>query len=311
MRPAREGRRGAAAPVVIALLVAAGLVGPVLLHVTQKGHNRLPLDVRARYPSGTPIVSGEVFASTVIAVMERELSGGTGWRPNDFLLWGPGLWADNNANRQLGIIQALRESVRVLKDHLTKVSATEYDQNLVTADTAFRNDAEKLWLPSAEGKFRDGVAALERYVAGLSTAPPRSKPLNRRNVELIRLFQSWTDLLGDAHANLFRERQPDGSRVPPWRIDDHYYHAQGFTHVMYHLTLAVRREYEEELAGRPTVVTLLDEVADALGRAATLKPFVVLNGRPAGLFANHRRNLDGYVVEARQKMYSIREELEK
>jgi hypothetical protein len=52
-------------------------------------------------------------------------------------------------------------------------------------------------------------------------------------------------------------------------------------------------------------------VADALGRAAVLKPVIVLNGRSDGIFANHRRNLDGYIVEARQKLYSIREELEK
>jgi hypothetical protein len=42
-----------------------------------------------------------------------------------------------------------------------------------------------------------------------------------------------------------------------------------------------------------------------------LKPVVILNGGPEGLFANHRRNLDAYITEARQKMYSIREELEK
>jgi hypothetical protein len=37
----------------------------------------------------------------------------------------------------------------------------------------------------------------------------------------------------------------------------------------------------------------------------------VLDGAPDGIFANHRRNLDGYISEARQKMYSIREELER
>jgi hypothetical protein len=29
------------------------------------------------------------------------------------------------------------------------------------------------------------------------------------------------------------------------------------------------------------------------------------------VLANHRRNLDAYLVDARQKLYSIREELEK
>jgi hypothetical protein len=52
-------------------------------------------------------------------------------------------------------------------------------------------------------------------------------------------------------------------------------------------------------------------VAEALGRGALLKPVVVFDGSPDGLLANHRRNLDGFITEARQKMYSIREELEK
>ena len=294
---------GGIAAVVIMVLLCVG--GPLLLHFGQKRHNRLAWDVNAQFPPNQPIVGGEVYATAVIAIMEHELDGTTGWRPNDFVLWGPHLWADNNANRQLGIIQALRESARVFKDHLTKVSSNEFDPNLVAADTAFRNDAEKLWLPSAEGKFREGIRHLQAYVDGLQTPPPRSRPINQRNVELIRLFQAWTDLLGDAHANLYR--QPESI----WRTDDDFYHAQGFAHVMFYLVRAVGREYQHEFETKPVVRTLFDEVAAALGQAAVMKPLVVLDGAPDGLFANHRRNLDAYITEARQKMYSIREELEK
>jgi hypothetical protein len=56
---------------------------------------------------------------------------------------------------------------------------------------------------------------------------------------------------------------------------------------------------------------MLDESIDALGKAAVMKPIVVMNGSPDGIFANHRRNLDAYITEARQKMYSIREELQR
>jgi len=56
---------------------------------------------------------------------------------------------------------------------------------------------------------------------------------------------------------------------------------------------------------------MFDHVAESLGRAATMKPLIVLDGGPAGLFANHRRNLDSYIADARQLMYAIREELEK
>jgi hypothetical protein len=300
--------RFAALIVGIAVLLS---IGPLVLHFGQKRHDRLAFSVMEAFPSDQPTASGEVFASTMASIVEHELSSLTGWRPNDFVLWGPGMWADNNANRQLGVIQAVRESSRILKDNLTKVSATQFDLNLVAADTALRNDAAKFWLPSAEGKFRSAVGSLHAYVAGLKTTPQTSKPMNRRNVEFIRLLNTWTDLLGDAHANLFKQQEEDGEQVPSWRIDDYFYHAQGFAHVLHHLTLAIVREWEGQFADRPIVPKLLHEIADALGEGARLKPLIVLDSSPASVFANHRRNLGGFINEARLKMYSLREELEK
>src|SRR4029453_16186760 len=148
-------------------------------------------------------------------------------------------------------------------------------------------------------------------VGGPPPAPPPSKPTPGRNVELIRLMQAWGDLLGDAHASLFKTHEADGSRIAPWHNDGYFYHAQGVAHVTPHRAPAVRAEYRQGLAGRPALETLLKEVADSLGDAATMKPLIVLDGSPSGLTANHRRNLDGYIVDARQKLYSIREELKK
>lgn len=304
--PERAGLPGSRA-VVGALVGVAVLILLValLLHFSQRRHNVLSFDIEQAYPTQQPFVPGEVFGTTLAELVRQELSGTTGWRPNDLIIWGPGLFADNNSNRQLGIIQAVRESTRVLRDHLTKVSATEYDQNLVSADTRFRNDEFKFWFPSAESRFREGAEALQQYVDGLTSEPRTSKPITGRNVELIRLFQAWTDLLGGAHANLYSE---DASF---FKTDDYFYNAQGLAHVMANLTRAVQREYEEELRDRATVGELVAQVQNSLQRASTLKPLVVLDGNAAGLFANHRRNLDVYIVDARQLMYSIREELEK
>jgi len=280
------------------------------LWIAQGRHDRLPLDLDAQYPPGQQFQPGEIFASTLVAIMDHELHGGSGWRPNDFFLWGPTLWADDNANRQLGILQVVRESMRVFKDHLTKVSSNEYDPDLLEADTLFRNDAKKLWFPSAEGRFSRGIRKLRDYVTGLRDGSQRSRPITTRNVELVRLFQAWTDLLGDAHANLYKEREADGSSVW-WHIDDYFYHAQGYAHVMYALLQALKREYHQLLSVKPVMQDLFDEASAALRDAALMNPLVILNGRPSGIFANHRRNLDTYISEARQKMYSIREELEK
>ncbi|HZZ07681.1 MAG TPA: DUF2333 family protein [Candidatus Binataceae bacterium] len=297
--------------IAVAIVLAVFVLINLGLHFGQKSHDRLNYSVNQAFPPDKPFVAGEIYATTLAAIMENELDRGFGWRPNDFFLWGMHVMADNNANRQLGIIMAVRETTRVFKDHLTKVSSNEYDPNLVIADTDFRNDAQKWMLPSAESKYRDAVQHLHMYVAGLHATPETSRELNQRNVELVRLLQSWGDMLGDAHANLYRTRKDDGSAVHSWEVDDYFYHAQGCAHVMYHMMQAVKREYHQSLTTKPVLAQLFDETIDALGKAAVLKPLIVLDGSPDGIFANHRRNLDTYISEARQKLYSIREELER
>jgi hypothetical protein len=297
--------------IAVAIVLAIFVLINLGLHFGQKSHDRLNYSVNQAFPPDKPFVAGEIYATTLAAIMENELDRGFGWRPNDFFLWGMHVMADNNANRQFGIIMAVRETTRVFKDHLTKVSSNEYDPNLVIADTDFRNDAQKWMLPSAESKYRDAVQHLHMYVAGLHATPETSRELNQRNVELVRLLQSWGDMLGDAHANLYRTRKDDGSAVHSWEVDDYFYHAQGCAHVMYHMMQAVKREYHQSLTTKPVLAQLFDETIDALGKAAVLKPLIVLDGSPDGIFANHRRNLDTYISEARQKLYSIREELER
>ncbi|MGE0681664.1 MAG: DUF2333 family protein [Candidatus Binatia bacterium] len=292
------------------LIVMVWVIGAIMLWISQGQHNQLEIDLDTKYPPGQTFQPGEIFASTLVVIMEHELHSTFGWRPNDFFLWGPRLWADNNSFRQLGILQAFRETLRVLKDHLTKVSSNEYDPDLLEADTLFRNDAKRLWLPSAESRFSKGVERLRDYVSGLRNGSPRARPITTRNVELVRLFQAWSDLLGDAHANLYKEQEVDGRSVWP-RTDLYFYHAQGIAQVQYALFLALKREYHQLLTVKPAMLTLFDEAIEALQKAATMHPFVILNGSPSGLFANHRRNLDTYIIEARQKIYSIREELEK
>ena len=293
----------------LGLLIALWLGGIVVLHVGQIRHDRLPLDLDAMAPVGKPAPPGTLLATTLATIMRHELAG-IGWRPNDFILWGPRVLADNNANRQLGILQAVRRTTQVMKEHLTKISSDSYDDNLEKADNAFRYDERRFFYPTSEGRYALGVKYLEDYVNGLKPALQTSKPLTLRHMELLRLFQAWSDMLGDAHANLYRT-QVDGHRIRPWENDDLFYHAQGYAHVMAAGLRAIQREYARSFSERQALVPLVEEVAQSLEEAARLKPFVVLDGSPGGIFANHRRNLDAYIAEARQKIYSIREELEK
>src|ERR1700690_835281 len=90
-------------PLLLTALVVAVLLGGLLaLHLGQRRHNVLPFDVDAAFPPEKALVGGEAFAATAAAIMDHELHGGAGWRPNDFFLWGPMIGPDNNASRQLG-----------------------------------------------------------------------------------------------------------------------------------------------------------------------------------------------------------------
>src|SRR5882724_2863380 len=110
----------------IGVVIIAWTLSGLFMHLGMERHALLDFD-----PEMPDAVAGERIAAAVIAIMDHELDSVTGWRPNDFILWGPMLFADNNANRQLGILLAIRETTRVFKDHLTKVSSDQYDPNLL------------------------------------------------------------------------------------------------------------------------------------------------------------------------------------
>jgi len=289
------------APFAAAVGVLLVLLLPLVLHFGQKRHNQLEI---APPPDAVAAAPGAHFGNAAARIMEHELTGVTGWRPNDLFLWGPHV-ADNNANRQLGILQALRETVRVFKADLTKVSSDVYDRNLVEAENLLRNDPAKWAFPSAESRYREAVKRLDAYVAGLGGANPASRPINTRNAELLPLLTAWTDLLGDAHADLYRQQ------VDWFEVDDVYYRATGYCHVIAHMLPSLEIEYHTSIETRSGLKGMFSEALPALERCAVIKPIYVFNGHDTGILANERRNLDAYVNEARQKLYSIRDELEK
>ena len=162
------GRKKTIAIAVGVLILIGWIGGGLALHFGQIRHNHLDYDIDAHFPANQPFRPGEIFASTLAAIMDHELHSTFGWRPNDFFLWGPKVLADNNSDRQVGIIMAVRETTRIFKDHLTKVSSNEYDPNLVIADTDFRNDAERWILPAPSTLPIRAMGAFGKSPAGRS-----------------------------------------------------------------------------------------------------------------------------------------------
>ena len=116
-----------------------------------------------------------------------------------------------------------------------------------------------------------------------------SRELNQRNVELVRLMQAWSDMLGDAHANLYRtpQNRQRNSRAGHGTVDNYFYEAQGYAHVMYYMMQAVKREYTPRLADQTGAGDAVRRSHRPVGQGGeVLKPLIVLDGAPDGIFAN-------------------------
>ena len=327
--------------VVVVLVLAVLPLAGIGLHFTAKAHNNAPFDIDTEFPvlgaDGRPLpeTKGAALATAIARVLGWELTG-TGWRPND-IIFNPNWWgADNNANRQLGILLATRVTAQEFSDHLTKTQSDPYDTNLFNAQSALRNRQTQFMLPSFESKMHEAIGDLDAYSAGLrsSDAQTRSRPVNLRATELVALANAWESLLGDEHNKLLQMACPlwgkpnpaDRPQIPglendileegcvPWmQTDDRFYEAQGVAHALYHYIRGVRRDYWPMLSNpnRTEPLHLLDEVSLALHVAAHIKPLVVLNGSASGLLANHLQNLEGWLVEALQKLAAFEREIGK
>src|SRR6201994_2504569 len=86
--------------VIAAALLAAWFAIILGLHFGQIHHDRLNYQIAQAFPADKPFVPGEIYATTLAAIMDHELHGGFGLRPNDFFLGGPAVMAGNNSKRQ-------------------------------------------------------------------------------------------------------------------------------------------------------------------------------------------------------------------
>jgi len=264
--------------------------------------------------TGAP--AGVVFASVSAALVERELYGHGGWLPNDLPL-SPGWFLDNKPCFQLGVLEVVRYSVRVLRDSLSRQRTTDaIDPDGDSAFTTLSNDPRRWIFPSAESRYARGAEHLNRYARRLSAGSAAFYP---RSDNLIQLLEQYASLLGGVNTRLLNASRtlsplsdnatrtagatPVFERVPWHRIDDNFYYAQGVGYGLYHLMQAVRIDFAPVLRDKNAVV-IVDEIITSLAESF-FEPLIVTNGGKGGLWANHSNNLRVFLDDARQKMNSL------
>jgi len=261
---------------------------------------------------------GVVFTDTIINLIQQELSGPGGWTPND-IFPSPAWFLDNKPNFQLGVLEAARYSTRVLRDSLSRQRTTDtIDQNCDQAFTSFSNDPHKWIMPSAEGKYAQGVKHLSAYSQRLRQGTASFYP---RSDNLIQLLEQYASLLGGVNTRLLNASRTDVSRaaraaaddgahgqerlqsIPWFAIDDNFYYAQGVGYGLCHLLQAVRAECAGVLRDKNAMI-IINEIIGSL-EEASFEPFIITNGGKAGVLANHSNNLRVFLDDARQKSNSL------
>lgn len=261
---------------------------------------------------------GLLFTDTLIKMSENMTAR---WLPNDKIY--PTVFLDNPQNFQLGELETVRYSTRVLRDKLSRLRTTDQiDKDAENAFVFFSNDPKKWILPSAESKYKKGLASLKAYrdnlVAGQANFYPRAD-------NLVELLDQYASLLGGVNTRLSNApRQEDkvlseetagdsftaGEKyvrvhVPWTQIDDNFYYGQGVAFGLRQMMVAIQHDFNNILEVKKAE-ELVVRIIDVLDQSQ-FEPLIVLNGKRGSIFANHSLQLQSLLEDARQKIRSLQD----
>lgn len=274
------------------------------------------------------MVPGYATTATTIHVAETLLNKSGGFVRNDITL--PGLYLDNMPQWEQGALDAVRDMARAMRNDFSRSqSQSREDRDLVEAQTLFNNDSDKWIFPAAEGRYRDGIEAMQRYLARLSDDREldgqfftRTDNLRNYLAEVDKRLGGYAQTLaasvgemrydlslaGDPHAAPSTPR-PGQERIrTPWlEIDDNFYRARGYTWALLHILQAIEIDFEAVLTDKNAVVSLSQIIRELEGAQSALWSPMVLNGTGFGPLANHSLVLASYVSRANAALIDLRE----
>jgi hypothetical protein len=239
------------------------------------------------------------------------------WVANDpFFL--PGSLLDNMPNFQQGILAALSRFAVEMTDQIGRTrGSSEADPDLGQAagllkysGTVWLFDTSVSWLPtvSSEKQYRAARRALlsynERLAAGKAT-------FERRADNLLAALDRIAADLGSASAVIERHLAEDAGSFLDWRADDVFYNTKGRLYAYYLLLRELGRDFAPVLAEREMQAAWAQTI-EGLGRAAVLRPWVVVNGAPDSQFLPSHLAAQGfYLLRARTQLREITNILQK
>lgn len=261
---------------------------------------------------------GLMMTNSLIVISDNLFSN---WLPND-KIW-PTVFLDNPQNFQLGQLEMLRYTARVLRDNLSRLRTTDkIDPDCNEIFTLLSNDPFKWMLPSAESRYKKATEHLIAYRDRLASG--KEEVFYPRADSLTELLDQYNSLLGGVNTLLANAPHGQRNKVSvdslalggsphleqmidtkvPWnKIDDNFYYAQGVAYMLRQMMVAIKYDFSDILEVKKATA-LVDSIIDVLNQAQ-FEPWVVLNGDVGSVMANHSMELHSILENARQKIRSL------
>ncbi|MDQ6962283.1 MAG: DUF2333 family protein [Mariprofundaceae bacterium] len=256
--------------------------------------------------------AGTTYTQTMHRLINTELSSFSGWVPND--ISPPSIFLDNKPNFQLGVLETLRYSSRVLRDNLSRQRTTDnINIHVKEAFELLSNDATRWVLPSAENRYHEAAKQLQEYQNALANEDPKASFFPRSD-NLIQLLEQYSSLLGSTTNRLLQassdmqaidldKGQKQQVHVPWYEIDDRYYMAKGVGYSLHAMYQSLYIEFIDVLKDKHAEALFLS-IIESL-KYAYFEPTFITNGDSDGLLANHNNNIRVFLDDARQKNNSL------
>jgi len=273
------------------------------------------------------LVTGYVTTATLIEVGNILLNKRGGYLSNDVMP--PWVFLDNMPNWEFGVITQIRDLARALRNDISRsqTQSTE-DPDLTIAEPQFHFDNSSWLIPRTENEYRDGLDALEDYIARLAApdhpdaqfyaradnlrdwlalVEKRLGSLSQRLSASVGQQRLNTDLGGDPEARQSTASPDDLIIKTAWvEIDDVFFEARGTTWALIHFMRAIQIDFERVLEKKNAVVSFRQIIRELEASQEELHAPMVLNGDAFGLFANHSLVMANYISRANAAIIDLR-----
>jgi hypothetical protein len=271
------------------------------------------------------LVSGYTTVETLKTVAATLLDKPGGYISND--LAPPGIWLDNIANWEYGVLIQTRDMARALrKDFSRSQSQSTEDKNLAAAEPLFNFDNDSWAFPPSEDEYRRAIRELDRYQARLADPNDTQAQFHARadnlnnwlgdaSTRLGSLSQRLSASVGQVRLNT--EAASQGAVLPnlseelyetPWlEIDDVFYEARGQAWALSHLLRAIEVDFADVLAKKNASISLRQIIRELEASQEPLWSPMVLNGSGYGMLANHSLVMANYLSRASAALIDLRQ----